>query len=92
MRLLPSRFHGRSPLTCSELVELVTAYVEGTLDARERKRFEWHIQRCDACPHYVEQLRTTIMLTGRLNVEEELSPDARDELLHAFREWRRVSD
>jgi anti-sigma factor RsiW len=90
MRVLPSRFRGRQPLTCGELVELVTAYVEETLDARERKRFEWHIGRCDACTHYVEQLRTTIMLTGRLE-PEELSDNARDELLHAFREWKRAN-
>jgi anti-sigma factor RsiW len=88
MRLLPSRFRGRPPLTCDELVELVTAYVEGTLDARERGRFEAHLDRCDGCTHYVEQLRTTIMLTGRLN-GAELPDSAREQLLDAFREWKR---
>jgi anti-sigma factor RsiW len=90
MRLLPSRFRGHGgPLRCRELVELVTAYVEGTLDARERERFEAHLRRCDGCTHYVEQLRTTITLTGRLD-HTALSDAARRELLHAFREWKRA--
>jgi anti-sigma factor RsiW len=72
---------------CSELVELVTAYVEGTLAARDRKRFEAHLALCDGCVHYVEQLRTTIRLTGRLN-HAQLPDDVRDRLVDAFREWR----
>jgi anti-sigma factor RsiW len=90
MRLLPSRFRGRGgPLRCRELVELVTAYVEGTLDVGERERFEAHLSRCDGCTHYVEQLGTTITLTGRLD-HTALSDGARRELLHAFREWKRA--
>lgn len=89
MRLLPSRFRRRGrPLSCRELVELVTAYLEGTLDARERERFEEHLRHCDACPEYVEQLRITIRLTGRIE-HTALSDAARDELLHAFRDWKR---
>ena len=90
MRVLPSRFRRRGqPLRCRELVELVTAYLEGTLDARERERFEAHVRLCDGCVHYVEQLRTTIALTGRLD-HAALSDGARRELLHAFREWKRA--
>ena len=90
MRLLPARFRKRGqPLRCVELVELVTAYHEGTLDARDRERFEEHISRCDGCTHYVEQLRTTIVLTGKLD-HTMLSDAARRELLHAFREWKRA--
>ena len=86
MRLaLPSRRRG---LACREVVELVTAYVEDTLGARDRARFEAHISRCDGCAAYVEQLRVTIRLTGAID-GSELSADAREHLVEAFRDWRR---
>jgi anti-sigma factor RsiW len=84
--LMPTRFRRRPPMGCSELVELVTAYVEGTLDTPDRQRFEAHLALCEGCNHYVEQLRTTIRLTGRLN-HDELPDHMRERLLHAFREW-----
>jgi anti-sigma factor RsiW len=74
-------------LPCQELVELVTAYFEGSLSRRDRRRFEAHISGCDHCSAYVEQMRETIEATGRLT-EEDLDPRARDELLAAFRGWR----
>jgi anti-sigma factor RsiW len=73
-------------LPCQELVELVTAYFEGSLSRRDRRRFEAHIGGCDHCTTYVEQLRETIETTGRLT-EDDLEPQARDELLAAFRGW-----
>ena len=75
-------------LTCQEMVELVTDYVEGVLSARDRARFERHIAGCPHCTIYLEQMRITIRTLGRLP-EETVSPDAREELLGAFREWKR---
>lgn len=77
----------RPGLSCQELVELVTDYVEGTLRRTDRRRFEAHIARCDGCTAYLEQMRETIRLTGRLDVES-LPPQAREELLEAFRGWK----
>lgn len=77
-------------LRCQELVELVTDYLEDALPAPERARFDAHIAGCDACTAYLEQMRTTIVLTGRLRVEE-LPPDSVEALLEAFRDWRRGS-
>ena len=74
-------------LTCQELVELVTDYLEGSLPATESARFEAHLAECDGCTTYVEQLRTTIRLVGRLT-EEALSNEARETLLTAFRRWK----
>ncbi|HJR18457.1 MAG TPA: zf-HC2 domain-containing protein [Actinomycetota bacterium] len=73
-------------LSCKELVELVTDYLEGALSRRDRKRFERHIAACHGCTAYLEQMRVTIRLTGEL-VEEDLSEPARGELLAAFRSW-----
>jgi anti-sigma factor RsiW len=77
----------RGPLTCRELVELVTDYLEGALSRRDRRRFERHIAGCDGCTSYVEQMRVTKRLLGHLS-EESLPPVARDALLHAFRDWK----
>lgn len=74
-------------LTCQELVELVTDYLEGALAAAERARFEQHLSTCEGCHHYLVQMRHTIQLVGKLS-EEHLTPDARDELLSAFRTWK----
>jgi anti-sigma factor RsiW len=75
-------------LSCQELVELVTAYLDHALPAADRARFEAHIAGCDGCTGYLEQIRVTIALTGRL-VPEQLDPAAEAALLDAFRDWRR---
>jgi anti-sigma factor RsiW len=75
-------------LTCQELVELVTDYLEGALPPAERQRFEMHIGQCGNCRAYLVQIRQTIALTGRLT-EANLSPAARAELLQLFRGWKK---
>ena len=73
-------------MNCNELVELVTRYLEGEMPADETLRFEEHIERCVWCGRYVEQMKTTISVVGRLD-PESISPEARDTLLRAFRDW-----
>ena len=79
--------NGLVQLSCQELVELVTGYLEGALPEEERARFEKHVGPCDGCREYVEQMRTTIELTGRLE-PQALSPEAEQALLGAFRDWK----
>lgn len=74
-------------LTCQELVELVTDYLEHVLPPRDAARFEAHLASCTGCTNYVEQARRTIDLTGRLT-EDALPPTARAALLDAFRRWK----
>lgn len=74
-------------LTCQELVELVTDYLEGALSRRQRARFERHLDGCDGCTTYVEQIRQTVRLTGEQLREETLPPHMREALLHQFRNW-----
>jgi anti-sigma factor RsiW len=74
-------------LSCRELVELVTDYLEGALDAADTARFEAHISGCDGCTGYLEQMRETIRLTGTLTLDD-VSPEAEAALLDAFRSWR----
>jgi anti-sigma factor RsiW len=75
------------PLPCRELVELVTAYFEGSLSRRDRRRFERHIAACENCTAYVEQMRLVIEASGRLT-EDDIDQSAREELLDAFRGWK----
>jgi anti-sigma factor RsiW len=75
-------------LSCQELVELVTDYVEGALPPDERARFDGHLETCDGCRQYVEQMRATIAATGELR-PAQLSPEAEQALLSAFRDWKR---
>jgi anti-sigma factor RsiW len=71
-------------LSCRELVELVTDYLEDALPAAEREHFEAHVAACEGCEAYVEQVRATIALIGRSRELEE-RPEIRA-LLRAFRE------
>jgi anti-sigma factor RsiW len=77
----------RIELTCQELAELVSDYLEGALPWRQRLRFRLHIAGCRNCSRYVEQMRTTIVVAGRIHAEE-IDPAVRDELLAAFRGWK----
>jgi anti-sigma factor RsiW len=74
-------------LSCQELTELVTDYLEGSLRPAERARFEQHLAECGNCEIYLEQIRATVRITGTLT-PEELSAEAEEALLHAFRNWR----
>jgi predicted anti-sigma-YlaC factor YlaD len=76
-------------LTCRELVELVTEYLEGSLSPVDRARFEEHVLTCPPCRSHIEQMRTTLRLLGRVP-EESLSPGAERSLLEAFRDWKRA--
>ena len=73
-------------LSCQEVVELVTGYLEGGLDAETVSLFEEHLNFCDGCEAYLDQMRATIAVVGRL--EEDVPPGARAHLLAAFRNWR----
>jgi predicted anti-sigma-YlaC factor YlaD len=73
-------------LSCQELVELVTAYLERALPSEDHARFEEHVAGCDGCERYVEQMQTTIRLTGKLTWEA-VPPEAERALLSAFRSW-----
>lgn len=75
-------------LTCQEVVELVSDYLGGAMSTPERERFEQHLAGCDGCSTYLEQMRITIELSGRLG-EESLPDEAKRDLLEAFRRWKK---
>lgn len=78
-------------LTCQELVELITSYLDDALTSEERQRLERHLTYCRGCRAYLEQMRATLRLVGRLSVED-LPDDLREGLLAAFRSLRKSAD
>lgn len=75
-------------LTCKELVELITDYLEGALPPEERARMDRHLSGCEGCTNYLEQMRQTIRMTGKLR-EESLTPEQQHDLMHLFRGWKK---
>ena len=75
-------------ITCQQLVELVTEYLEDRLPVEERLLFEEHLAFCTSCVTYLDQMRQTIQVTGMLR-EDDLDPHARDAMLKVFKEFPR---
>jgi anti-sigma factor RsiW len=74
-------------MTCKEVVEIVSDYLEDVLSAQDRARFEAHLAGCAGCTAYVEQMREIIRLTGMVT-EEQVPAEHRERLRRAFRDWK----
>ena len=74
-------------LTCKELVELVTEYLEGTIAPEDRRLFDLHLTHCPHCREYLAQMRRTIAAVGHLP-PETIPPPVLAELRRAFRDWK----
>jgi hypothetical protein len=70
-------------ITCREIVELVTDYLEGVLPLDEVEAVELHLAYCNGCVNYLDQMREAIRLTGTL-LEESLTAELQAELVRAF--------
>jgi predicted anti-sigma-YlaC factor YlaD len=75
-------------IVCREFVELVTPYLEDVLPPDERALIERHLDACDGCRTYLEQMRQTIRAIGHIS-HEPITSRTRDEVLAIFRAWRR---
>lgn len=74
-------------LACQDFVELVTEYLEGALPQTESARFEAHLAFCPPCTEYLDQMRRTLRLLGRLT-EDSIPAEGRDQLLRLFKDWK----
>lgn len=88
LELRRRRVHRRDPHRCRHAVELVTDYVEGAMDPDELVRFERHLRACPACVRYVEQVRHTVDVLGRVHADPPAGA-IRDALVIAFGDFRR---
>ena len=75
-------------VTCQEVVELVSDYLDQALSPEEASLFEQHVNFCDGCDWYVDQMRSTVATVGRIT-EHDVPAETREKLLAAFREWKR---
>lgn len=75
------------PMDCNELVEIVTAYLDGSLDLEDRARFDAHLLECDGCENYLQQFRVTVSTVGKIPLDD-LDPEFRSRLLQSFKDWR----
>jgi anti-sigma factor RsiW len=75
-------------LTCQELVELVTDYLDGALDEETAERFEQHVALCAGCTTYLDQMKETASVLGEIP-EETLSEEMQATLLETFRDFPR---
>lgn len=73
-----------SDLDCNQLVELVTDFLDGALDADTERRVVDHLSLCDGCGAYLDQVRRTVRELGELPADR-LPERARAALLAAFR-------
>ena len=76
-------------LECRVLVEIVSDYLDGALPEEDRERFDAHLEVCEGCRRYLDQMRTTIRVVGTLS-KDDLDPGAKDQLLQLFRDWNRT--
>jgi hypothetical protein len=72
--------------TCREIVDLATEYVEGALTTSQMTQFELHLNFCEGCVAFVDQIRGTAATARRLS-EEEIPEETKVKLLEAFRDW-----
>jgi predicted anti-sigma-YlaC factor YlaD len=75
-------------LTCQELVELVSDYLDGALDRETTDRFEQHVALCRGCETYLDQMKETVSLLGEIPLET-LSEEMQATLLRTFRDFPR---
>jgi len=74
-------------MDCIELVEVVTAYLDGVLPAADRQRFDAHLRECPYCEAYLEQIRVTLRALGSIPLES-VGYAALERMQAAFRDWK----
>jgi anti-sigma factor RsiW len=74
--------------TCREVVELATDYAEGEMTPEQATAFELHLNFCDGCSTFIDQIRETAATARRLS-EEQIPEELRQQLIDAFRDWSR---
>lgn len=78
-------------MSCRDLTELVTDYMEGRMTFLQKVSFQFHVGMCGPCREYLRQMKLTVCTVGNLMETEErpdISPDVKDELLKRFRNWK----
>lgn len=75
-------------LTCQEVTEVVTDYLEGRQSLMQRLRFQMHLGMCRHCRAYLKQMKGTIDTLGTLP-GESIPPEMSQQVLERFRSWKK---
>lgn len=75
-------------LTCQELTEIITDYLERRLTPMQSISFQLHLGMCRHCREYLRQMKMTIRTLGMMP-KLEVPENVQDELLKRFRDWKR---
>lgn len=80
-------------ITCKELTDFLSRYVEDALTADEQRAFDRHVSMCRACRAYVDSYRRTIELEGlAFGDPDALAPaDVPEELVQGILAARRAA-
>jgi hypothetical protein len=73
-------------LTCAEVVEKLTDYLEEVLSPEEVATLHAHLDECDGCTAYLDELRATMAVVGN-PPPTELLEETEEGLLEMFRKW-----
>jgi anti-sigma factor RsiW len=87
LRSLLGRRRRRDALVCQQAVELMSDYLEDTLPAGDRARFEVHLAACEPCLLYLEQMRVTVAALGHLE-PDALDDVVKDGLIQLYRRYQ----
>jgi anti-sigma factor RsiW len=74
-------------VTCREVTELLTDYLDDAIPAPERARLDAHLAECDGCSAALDQLRETIRVTGTVT-EAQVAEERLEPVRSVFRAWR----
>lgn len=77
-------------LTCKEITELVTDYLEGRLSLADRMRFQMHVGMCKHCRAYLKQMKVTVAALGKMPDDAAMPGDVQDELRKRFADWHKA--
>ena len=75
-------------MTCQQMTELVTDYLEGKMSFFQRLQFQMHVGMCKPCRRYLAQMKTTVSTLGELPEDFEIPTEIKQELLASFRDWK----
>lgn len=73
-------------LSCKQITEIITDYLEGRMGFAERMRFQMHVGLCKHCRAYLRQMKTTVAAVGQLP-DEPMPDDVRDAMRKRFAHW-----
>jgi hypothetical protein len=71
-----------------EVVDLAADFVDGAMSAEQAALFELHLNFCDGCYTFIDQIRASAAAAGRLPAEP-LPDETKVKLLEVFRNWTR---